>query len=106
VLGGRSYGIGAVVFSPDGQLVASASWDNTVRVWKTATGMRRSVLEGQSPPIDHLGFLSGGRVLHTNKGDIILPPFLNLTSPIKQEEPPFHLSVEDQWVLRNTQRLL
>jgi WD40 repeat protein len=41
----------AVVFSPDGQLVASASDDRTVRVFETATGQCRSMLEGHSDSV-------------------------------------------------------
>ena len=48
VLEGHSKAVSAVVFSHDGQLLASASNDNTVRVWETATGQCRSVLEGHS----------------------------------------------------------
>ena len=45
VLEGHSEDITAVVFSPDWQLLASASYDTTVGVWETAIGTCRSKLE-------------------------------------------------------------
>jgi hypothetical protein len=106
VLMGHADDVNAVVFSRDGQLVASASWDNTVRVWETATGTCRSVLDNPYSYLSQLAFSLDGSALHTDRGDIALPLDLNLTSPVELEDHASHLSVRDQWVLRNTQRFL
>jgi roadblock/LC7 domain-containing protein len=105
VLEGHSGPVSAVVFSPDGQLVASASTDSTVRVWETATGACHSVLH-QPSPVSRITFSPDGRTLHTNVGDLSLP--LNLTpfSAILQHQEPSSLTVEGQWVFRQTQRFL
>jgi WD40 repeat protein len=106
VLEGHTDEVNAVVFSADGQLLASASDDMTVRVWETATGACRSVLESRSSYVYHLAFSLDGRVLRTDQGDIPLPPDLYSTSSLKEEEQSSQLTVEEQWVLHSTQRLL
>jgi WD40 repeat protein len=105
-LTGHTNYVSAVVFSQDGQLVASASWDKTVRVWETATGTCRIVLDNPDLYIWELAFSPDGSALHTDKGDIVLPSDLNLTSPVQLEDHDSNLLVKDQWVLRDTQRFL
>jgi WD40 repeat protein len=105
VLEGHSDWVNAVVFSPDEQLIASASRDRTVRVWETATGACRSVLH-QPLPVSRIAFSPDGRTLHTNVGDLSLPLDLTPFLPVLQPQEPSSLTVEGQWVFRQTRRFL
>ena len=60
----------AVAFSPDGALVASGSWDKTVKIWETATGhLLRTLEQGEDTwGIASLAFSPDGKVLVTARG--------------------------------------
>jgi cytochrome c len=62
VLEGHSAPIVALALSPDGATLASASWDQTVRLWPLAGGTPR-VLEGHTQNVNGVAFAPDGRAL-------------------------------------------
>ena len=59
----------AVAFSPDGRLLASASWDNTLRLWDAATGAAVRTLEGHQDSVYAVAFSPDGRLLASASWD-------------------------------------
>lgn len=53
----------AVMFPPDGQLITSASFDKTVRVWKTTTGTCCNVLESHTDRVTVVVFSPDGQLI-------------------------------------------
>ena len=53
----------SVAFSPNGQLLASASNDKTVRLWNLATGEQLQKLEGHTKPVFSVAFSPNGQLL-------------------------------------------
>ncbi|KAI9674644.1 MAG: hypothetical protein M1822_009048 [Bathelium mastoideum] len=68
-LEGHENWVMAVAFSPDGQLVASGSYDRTIRLWNTTTGEEMQKLEGHEDWVTAVAFSPDGQLMASGSYD-------------------------------------
>ncbi|NEP01999.1 MAG: hypothetical protein F6K58_25750 [Symploca sp. SIO2E9] len=67
-LEGHSQGVNSVVFSPNGQTIASASNDSTVKIW-SRQGKKLRTLQGHNQRVNSVVFSPDGRIIATASSD-------------------------------------
>lgn len=71
-LTGHQRQVSHVVFSPDGRWAASASWDNSVRLWEGRTGKFVATLRGHVGAVYRLAWSADSRMLISASKDSTL----------------------------------
>ena len=66
---GHTNDLNSVAFSPDGQLVVTASADGMARVWKASTGQSVDELRGHTAPVTSAAFSPDGQLVVTASVD-------------------------------------
>jgi len=68
-LTGHSKSVQSVAFSPDGHMLASGSWDTTIKLWNPATGELLRTLTGHSDVVQSVAFSPDSRMLASGSKD-------------------------------------
>jgi serine/threonine protein kinase/sugar lactone lactonase YvrE/tetratricopeptide (TPR) repeat protein len=68
-LSGHSDHVHSLAFSPDGQTLASGSWDHTIKLWRVEDGTLLHTLSGHQRYISGLAFSPDGQTLASGSAD-------------------------------------
>ncbi len=63
VQSGHAHAVASVAFSPDGKILASGSYDNTIKLWDVASGKELRTLSGHSSIVKMVAFSPDGHIL-------------------------------------------
>lgn len=68
-LQGHSDSIRSIAFSPDGKILASGSYDKTIKLWNVGTGREIYTFQGHSDSVYSVAFSPDGKILASGSRD-------------------------------------
>ena len=69
ILKGHTDDVTSVSFSPNGQMIASGSYDRTIRLWNPNTGRHIRTLEGHTDDVNSVSFSPDGQMIASGSRD-------------------------------------
>ena len=69
LLAGHTEDVWSISFSPDGNTLASGSWDNAIHLWNAVTGAHIRTLTGHTGGVNSVSFNPDGRTLASGSYD-------------------------------------